>query len=330
MIQIELIASPEAMTALAARWTALWRRQPGATPFQHPAWLEAWWRQFGNEWPRLVTAWSGADLVGILPLYEYEDVDGRKLLPVGIGLSDYIDALCDPAHPEAVDPILAAIGDIPEWRECYLPDLAPEAALRRAACPPGVSDEFSDSIPCPVLALPGCAEGLAQIVPRKTLRDLRQAHSRTKAAGSLAFEAADDARSVEAAMGELFRLHRKRWRERGEGGVLGDAKVQAFHREAAPVLLECGLLRLYTLRIGGGMVAVYYGFVHGGRAYAYLGGFDPDEPRLSPGAQIIGHAITEAIAEGAREFDFLRGGETYKYAWGAADRWSAARRILRR
>src|SRR3954469_13816016 len=103
MVQIELIASPEGMMALAARWTALWRRQPAATPFQHPAWLAAWWRQFGNERPRLITAWSGADLVGILPLYEYEDVDERKLLPLGIGLSDYIDALCDPAHPEAVD-----------------------------------------------------------------------------------------------------------------------------------------------------------------------------------------------------------------------------------
>ena len=33
---------------------------------------------------------------------------------------------------------------------------------------------------------------------------------------------------------------------------------------------------------------------------------------------------SEAVAEGSREFDFLRGGENYKYSWGAADRWSGA------
>ena len=196
------------------------------TPFQHPAWLAAWWRQFGNERPRLITAWSGADLVGILPLYEYEDVDERKLLPIGIGLSDYIDALCDPAHPEAVDRMLAAIGDIPEWRECYLPDLTPGAALRRAACPSGVSDGLSYSVPCPVLALPGSVDGLAQIVPRKTLRDLRQAQSRTTAAGSLALEAADDTalgrsrfgRALPSSRQALARA-RRRWRPRRSKGA---------------------------------------------------------------------------------------------------------------
>ena len=77
------------------------------------------------------------------------------------------------------------------------------------------------------------------------------------------------------------------------------------------------------------MGAVYYGFLHHDRAYAYLGGFDPELPRLSPGAQIIGHAIDQAIAEGATEFHFLRGGEAYKYSWGAVDRWNTARTFRR-
>ena len=89
------------------------------------------------------------------------------------------------------------------------------------------------------------------------------------------------------------------------------------------------MLRLYRLVIGRKLMAVYYGFAHGGRAYAYLGGFDPDEPRLSPGALIMLHAIEAAIDEGATEFHFLRGGESYKYAWGARDRWNTARTLRR-
>lgn len=53
--------------------------------------------------------------------------------------------------------------------------------------------------------------------------------------------------------------------------------------------------------------------------YTYLGGFNPALEALSPGTVIIAHAIDEAIGEGRCAFDFLRGREAYKYAWGAAD-----------
>jgi len=40
-------------------------------------------------------------------------------------------------------------------------------------------------------------------------------------------------------------------------------------------------------------------------------------------------AIEAAIAEGAREFHFLRGREAYKYEWGAVDRWNRRRSFRR-
>jgi CelD/BcsL family acetyltransferase involved in cellulose biosynthesis len=45
---------------------------------------------------------------------------------------------------------------------------------------------------------------------------------------------------------------------------------------------------------------------------------------------LIGHAIEEAAREGARDFDFLRGQEAYKYEWGAQDRWNCRRSIRHR
>ncbi|MEN3355357.1 MAG: hypothetical protein V7640_3515, partial [Betaproteobacteria bacterium] len=107
---------------------------------------------------------------------------------------------------------------------------------------------------------------------------------------------------------------------RGMGGVLCDPTVQQFHRAAASGLLSRGVLRMYALRLGGRIIGGYYGFQHARRAYAYLGGFDPEFERYSPGTVLIGHAIEEAIREQADEFDFLRGCEAYKYTWGATDR----------
>ena len=38
---------------------------------------------------------------------------------------------------------------------------------------------------------------------------------------------------------------------------------------------------------------------------------------MSPGSLILAYTIEQAILEGVREFDFLRGTEAYKSDWGA-------------
>jgi CelD/BcsL family acetyltransferase involved in cellulose biosynthesis len=179
-----------------------------------------------------------------------------------------------------------------------------------------------------VLALPLDPADLATIVPRKTLRDVRQAHARGETLGPVAIDTADLA-TIDLALDDLFRLHQERWHKRGEAGVLADPVVRAFHRDAARAFCEAGILRLYRLRISDTVAGVYYGFQHSGNAYAYLGGFDPEMTRLSPGAQLLDHAIRAALAEGVREFHFLRGGESYKYAWGAVDRLNISRTFRR-
>lgn len=338
-MRIGCIGSDQEMRDLVPEWTALWRRVSdatplGATPFQSPAWLMAWWKHFGTGMPRVLTARAGEGLpaerlVGVLPLYELREPGICKLLSIGIGVSDYSDALADPGWRRAGEALLAAIADIPDWDECHLPDLPEGGVLHGISGPAGLAEVRRESGPCPVLALPESADALDGIVPRKTLRDVRQAASRAEAAGGLRIETAD-ADTLPSMLDDLFRLHEARWRSRGEPGVLADPAVRGFHRDAAPALAAEGMLRLYRLRIGEAVAAVYYGFAWRDRAYAYIGGFDPDMPRLSPGALIMRHAIGEAIAERCAEFDFLRGGESYKYAWGAVDRWSAARTWRRR
>jgi CelD/BcsL family acetyltransferase involved in cellulose biosynthesis len=323
-MRIACIGSETEMRDLLPEWEALWRHVPGATPFQSPAWLMAWWKQFGTGAPRVLTARAGEGLAGVLPLYALAKPGIRKLLPIGIGLSDYIDALVDPAWPGAGAAMLAAIADVPDWDECHLPDLPEGGVLHDARGPAGPTEQRWDSMPCPVLALPDSAAALDTIIPRKTLRDLRQAASRAATSGGVWIETAD-AETLPSMLDDLFRLHKARWRSRGEPGVLAGPAVQQFHRDAARAIGAEGMVRLYRLRIGDVVAAMYYGFAWQSRSYAYIGGFDPDMPRLSPGALILHHAIVAAINEGCAEFDFLRGGEAYKYAWGALDRRNLAR-----
>jgi CelD/BcsL family acetyltransferase involved in cellulose biosynthesis len=128
---------------------------------------------------------------------------------------------------------------------------------------------------------------------------------------------------------ELCRLHAARWGERGRGGVLADTTTLAFHCDVIRQMAEARLLRLYLLRVDGVPAAGYYGFSGGRRWFYYLGGFDPAYRGHSVGSLVILHAVEQAARGGARELDFLRGAEPYKYGWGAVDcavqRWRLVR-----
>ncbi len=184
--------------------------------------------------------------------------------------------------------------------------------------------------PCPCLALPDSAAGLAGRVSAKTLRDLRTVRRRAEEAGSLRWET--EAEGIEEPFEALLRLHAARWATRGEAGVLASPAVQAAHREALPALHRAGLLRFHALRLEGRIVAVLYALADppgrpGRRLAFYVSGFDPALERLSPGMLLVGRAVEAAIAEGFAVADFLRGRERYKYFWGAEDRPCLHRRL---
>ena len=102
--------------------------------------------------------------------------------------------------------------------------------------------------------------------------------------------------------------------------MLADAAIRRFHRAAAPRLLDAGLLRLHVLRMNERIVAALHVLCAKRRACFYLSSFDPELRTISPGSLIFGHGICQAVSEGAREVDFLRGQERYKYFWGARER----------
>jgi len=309
------------LNAVRADWARLWARTR-ATPFQHPAWLIPWTRHVAEGTILVIALREGEELIGLLPFYVWHDpAEGtRKLFPLGIATSDYLDAPVLHGHGATA---IAAIAqhrrrfDLADW-----PQLRPGSPLLTAAIPPGWRERTEPAESCPVLDLPARFEALGDRVPAKTLRDLRTARRRAAERGA-AFEEATPA-TLDELCDALFRLHALRWAGRDEPGVLARPEVQAMHREAMPELLGAGLLRLFALRLEGRVDAIIHALADPpDRArrtlYLYLQGFDPAEARLSPGLLLVGHAVETAIAEGFGRVDFLRGQERYKSFWGAAN-----------
>ncbi|CDX43321.1 Glycosyl transferase, group 1 [Mesorhizobium sp. SOD10] len=317
-LRADIIRDQAAFDDLEPHWWALWSRSASATPFQSPAWLLPWWQTFSPGDLSAIAVWSGNDLVGLAPLYREARGSGWLLLPVGISLSDYLDILCAPSQEAAVNAAIAEATLSLEWSQWILPDLPAGAASLHLSLPNVMESRSSNHAACPVLSLAG-GETFARSIPSRRRRQLRRAERAAQRRGRVAIERCEA--DPKTFMDQLVRLHRARWVGQG---VLNDI-AQGFHRSALPRLAANGLARCWLIEIGDTVVGAYYGFHHRGRAYAYLGGFDPAYAQESPGAILIGKAIAEAAREGAREFDFLRGRESYKYGWGAEDRWTTQR-----
>lgn len=323
MISLELATSLEPLEAAREEWWELWRRCPGATPFQTPDWLLAWWRFLGHGELWAVLLREHGRLAGVGPFF----LTRRTLSLLGAGITDYLDVLIEPGLESAGARMflerVAAQASL--WDRCDFQDLPPGSPLLAAGVPAGLAAEVSDWQSCPVLALPESVEdfraGLCRGLRQNVLRYRRQ----LERAGEVRFETAGRA-ALDEALNSLFRLHEMRWGRRNQRGVLSDSAIRSFHRAVSASLLDRGCLRLHTLRVNGSIAAVLYSFSSGRRVYAYLSGFNPAVARFGPGTLLANYAIEEAIREGAREFDFLRGNEAYKYRWGARDRQS--RRLI--
>jgi CelD/BcsL family acetyltransferase involved in cellulose biosynthesis len=311
---------------LAPQWLDLWQRIPGATPFQSPAWLLAWYECFQPGPLRCVVVHCSQRLVAVAPFY-LEIGARRRLLPLGISVSDYLDVLVDPEWEGAAGTLLLTylLASGCEDTLCC-EELHPSASALRLWSMSEWCTALQRQSACPVLALDKLS--LKGQLPKSILRRLQLARNRVRRHHGVVAAASPE--TAGDLLQELFRLHTARWVSRDQSGVLADHPVQRFHETALPALIGCGLPRLYGLWIGSRMVGAYYGLQYRDRAYAYLTGFDPAFAFEGPGTVLIGHAIEQAAAQGVREFHFLRGREPYKYEWGARDLWNARLELRRR
>ncbi len=321
-----IVSDIAGLEALETPWWRLFDSCPEATPFQSPAWLIAWWRAFHPGDLRTIAIRDGDRLVGFAPFYIERAIAGGRLLAVGIGLSDYLDVLVAPDCRSAVlSAIAAAIETLPGWQEWELTDMASFAAGRGL---PHLSSCACEETPAAARYVLALTEEPARPVPGGKARKLRMAEHRAHRDGGYRIYKAD-AVSLDRLLTRLIDLHHERWTARGETGVFADPRVERCHREALPALLKRGVLRLYGLERHGRITAVQLGFQHRQRAFAYLGGFDPNDMQVSPGTLLTAHAIKEAQRERCCWFDFLKGDEAHKLSWGAK-RQEAFRRVWRR
>lgn len=322
--QLETVELELESRSVAEEWSALAQRCPDATAFLHPAWSSAWHAHLGRDVePRVIGVRAGGTLIGLAPLALSRD---GALAPMGGDITDYSGVLAIPSAHEAVaSAILAHVAGM-EWTRCELARLELGSPLLGCTAP-SLAITAVDQDVCPHTPIPRGARSLTDVIPSGFARRVAQSIRVAERAGRIERTWAG---AIEERVETWLALHEAWWRARGGEGVLASDRVRSFWRAVAPPLARIGWLRVLEVRLEREPIASSLVLAANGRFMFYLGGMAPEAAKLSPGRLAIAELFRRAIAEGAREVDFLRGVEPYKYDWGAQDRWTRTLRVERR
>jgi CelD/BcsL family acetyltransferase involved in cellulose biosynthesis len=94
-------------------------------------------------------------------------------------------------------------------------------------------------------------------------------------------------------------------------------RSEAFLRAVVGEMATEDVLRFFSIRFRGEVVAVIMAFRYKNKIYAYMSAFDPDFETLGFGRTLLFEAFRYAYAEAYDAWNFLRGDEQYKTSWGA-------------
>jgi CelD/BcsL family acetyltransferase involved in cellulose biosynthesis len=228
-----------------------------------------------------------------------------------------VEYLCEICRPDGRE----QPWDVLNLRRLRCDDPAADAlarAFRRREMTEGwtLNLEREDACPVAILPLDGTIEDFLATLA-KGPHEIRRKVRRAEAAGVVELmESADPL----AGLDTFIDLHQRRW---GDDGLfpptIGGIQSRAFVRRLFELFGPDGALRLSFLTVGGRRIAAGLTFETADAVLYYNAGVDPDARELSPGVVLVERLIRLAIDRGRRRFDFLRGGEGYKYEWGGAD-----------
>ena len=338
-MQIDAINTVERFLALRQDWEAVYAADPEAQFFLSWTWYSRWIRDIDGDWIILAArpGGEGTSYVGFFPLrvrVKAKQGGGvqRELVPAGNRAADYTGILCTPAAQARAIPAFARHIKTLEWLdlnlECFsaspertrlfLGEFPSRDFAMRGLRTVSAADGIDNGI-CPYVQLPAdwdCYLGtaLGSNTRQKARRFLRKADQ----ADQLRIAPADSS-SIERDLDILFHFWTLKW-----GPKKGDnaAVITRVLRRMVTHCFHAGCLFMPVLWRGTeplGALAILIDQTKRSLLF-YVSGCDTSTNNPPPGFLLHAYSIRHAIESGFTTYDFLRGNEPYKYAFGPQER----------
>ena len=297
-------------------------------------------KHFGKETKlRILCIKEKNKIIAIAPLrqsrYNFANWFSYNVIePLAYRRADYTGLILAEKEAECLKLFLNYLVEHGDWDFIYLYDVPGTSMIPHLL--PKVSEdvptfELIEGVICPYIALPNSMDILMKGLDTKFRKNLRRCmRNLQKDYQRVELKRYDEFSSVEEAMKIYFELHQERWKSKGVPGVFNTKKHRDFGLDVAKRFAKNGWLALYFLTANDKPVAVQYCLEYKQKMYYGLGGYDPDYSQYSVGNLILAKVIEKCIEKKIKEYDFLKGGEPYKFRWTAKYRRNLNIRFVNR
>lgn len=303
----------------------------GASPFQHPVWLQWFYRSLvpavGAEPAVLVGRWSrDGQLAMLVPLVRRRLRGLRVVEFADLGVADYAAPVCRPetlklaAKSADSGPRVQAllkpfdilrIKNIPDWATPFegLFGATPRQRMEISSHAVSLGDSFE--------------AWRAECLRPSFAKELAKKRRQVERLGALRLERVQEPSDIESLMRELRSLRGTRY----PNDVLGQPHHFEFYRKVAVDGSARGLARAYRVTVGGRSAGGLWGLAHRRRFMVLISAMDYEAlGRHSIGSLAFEDLARDCIGQGDTVLDFTTGDEAYKQRFGTSPTamWMAA------
>jgi CelD/BcsL family acetyltransferase involved in cellulose biosynthesis len=169
---------------------------------------------------------------------------------------------------------------------------------------------------CPYLTIPESISLLMNGLSAKFRKNLRRSLKRLEQDyGRVELKEYTELGSLDETMQVFFDLHQKRWIGKGRAGNFAGRENREIRLSEARLLAEKNWLALYFLTVNDKPIAAQHCLRYNQKMHYVLGGFDPAFSSYSVGNLIIMKVLERCIENKIKEYDFMKGAESYKFSW---------------
>lgn len=309
----------ESFDSLARFWPDSDHHLNWNSVFMLPAWLKTWWQEFGSENELyLISVKQGEVITGIAPLM----VKGERASFIGsIDVCDYHDFVVAPGREE--DFFNSLLDDLRQKGVNHLDlrPLRPDSTVLTYLA--GIAQNQGCEVLCQPedvsveMDLPATWEEYLEMLSKKQRHEVKRKLRRlweTDNVNYTCFEVGHQevGRFMDTFL-KLFAMSRE------EKADFMTPRMESFFRALAEAMAEIGLLRFGVIELDKQPVAMIMGFDYNNSMYLYNSAYDPQYNSLNVGLLCKILCLKESIERGRKKWDFLKGGEPYKYHIGGRE-----------
>jgi len=285
--------------------------------FSLPDWLDVWWKEFKPCSELYLGAVRRDDkVIGIAPLLLNE---GKASFIGNVDVCDYLDFVISPG--EENDFFASLFDDLKERGVSSLdlhalrPDSTVLTSLISYAQAHGHGFHCEAEDVSVEMELPPSWEEYLAMLNSKQRHEVKRKLRRLTEAGEVEYRVVRGT-EIRDKMDTFLSMFTE---SRSDKATFLTGKMESFFRSLTESLTESGLLKMGILDLDGKPAAMILYFDYNDTIYLYNCGYDREYESLSVGLLSKVLCIKESIEQGKKKFDFLKGGEVYKYRLGGKE-----------